>query len=163
MTAEAWSLQGNEAPREAREVVRNLLVDRPADVVEVAILLTSELVTNAVVHTHNAARMEAATEDDMLRVRIADCDSSLPELMPESFGRGNGRGIAIIDALATAWGVERRGPVGKSVWFELSLEGNRSPRGLHRNGATGASPARSRTVPNAPPAHRPRRALAGPS
>lgn len=118
------SLSGPDAPRRAREMVRHLLAGQPDDVVEIAVLLTSELVANAVTHTRDRSpvQVSASTSRGTLRVCVGDQDRVLPVLKHPSPDGDSGRGIEIVDHLATAWGVEcRASEDGKSVWFELGL------------------------------------------
>ena len=93
------------------------------DVCEVAALLTSELVTNAVRYGGSRAVLEAHTPEGRLRVTVADDNPDLPmvgdapDLTAES-----GRGILLVSTLAARWGVERLAAGGKAVWFELDVE-----------------------------------------
>lgn len=115
----ATSLEGPQAARAARNAVRELLADAPPEFAEVAVLLTSELVANAVTHAPGSSRLEATVEGDCLHVRVDDEVSELPVLRRASAVRDGGRGMVIVDHLANAWGVERRSGGGKSVWFDL--------------------------------------------
>ncbi|MFE5731698.1 MULTISPECIES: ATP-binding protein [unclassified Streptomyces] len=87
---------------------------------DVAELLTSELVTNALVHTDHGAVVTATVVPEQLRVEVRDFVPGLrtPEAPPADEGT-NGRGLVLVQALADSWGVEDRG-VGKVVWFELN-------------------------------------------
>ncbi|MEW1905659.1 MULTISPECIES: ATP-binding protein [unclassified Streptomyces] len=87
---------------------------------DVAELLTSELVTNALVHTDHGAVVTATVVPEQLRVEVRDFVPGLtaPEAPPAD-DRTNGRGLVLVQALADSWGVEDRG-VGKVVWFELN-------------------------------------------
>jgi anti-sigma regulatory factor (Ser/Thr protein kinase) len=92
-------------------------------VADVAELLSSELVTNAVVHAHTAVELCAARDDDgALRVdvfdRAAGSDVAPRRRTPDPASE-NGRGLAIVASLASSWGVDEAGS-GKSVWFTLS-------------------------------------------
>lgn len=86
-----------------------------------AALLTSELVTNAVRYGGSRATLEARKPGGVLRIAVEDDSPELPEegLAPK-FSAESGRGIMLVDALASRWGVEKR-PGGKAVWFELDL------------------------------------------
>ncbi|MCX2184731.1 ATP-binding protein [Streptomyces sp. SKN60] len=87
---------------------------------DVAELLTSELVTNALVHTEHGAVVTATVLPGQLRVEVRDFVSGLdgPRVPPADDGT-HGRGLVLVQALADSWGVENHG-VGKVVWFELS-------------------------------------------
>ncbi|WP_030211898.1 ATP-binding protein [Streptomyces bikiniensis] len=87
---------------------------------DVAELLTSELVTNALVHTDHGAVVTATVVPEQLRVEVRDFVPGLdaPHALPDD-DRTNGRGLVLVQALADSWGVEDQG-VGKVVWFELN-------------------------------------------
>jgi serine phosphatase RsbU (regulator of sigma subunit)/PAS domain-containing protein/anti-sigma regulatory factor (Ser/Thr protein kinase)/transcriptional regulator with GAF, ATPase, and Fis domain len=92
------------------------LPDRRA--VEVAELLTSEVVTNAVVHGGSAVRVEVETVDGRTRISVCDNDPGQPELRSPSLDDESGRGMRLVDSLARRWGVQPAGS-GKCVWFEV--------------------------------------------
>ncbi|MFE7510068.1 ATP-binding protein [Streptomyces sp. NPDC057540] len=87
---------------------------------DVAELLTSELVTNALVHTDHGAVVTATVVPEQLRVEVRDFVPGLerPRVPPADDGT-NGRGLVLVQALADSWGVEDQ-EVGKVVWFELN-------------------------------------------
>jgi hypothetical protein len=87
---------------------------------EIAELLTSELVTNALVHTDRDAVLTATVgSHGGLRVEVRDFAARRPRLrMPNADDCTNGRGLILVQSLADAWGVRAHG-VGKVVWFEL--------------------------------------------
>ncbi|MFI1942193.1 SpoIIE family protein phosphatase [Streptomyces purpureus] len=97
-----------------------------ADVVDDAVVLTSELVTNAVIHAGTAADVLCLRTDDGVRVEVADrypereipIQSTGPRLA--NHDSENGRGLLLCAALATRWGVEYS-PTRKQVWFQLDL------------------------------------------
>jgi anti-sigma regulatory factor (Ser/Thr protein kinase) len=84
-----------------------------------ALLLASELVTNAVLHGRSEVGLEVTADDDRLRVSVHDENSRHPVPVSEDPAALDGRGLALVDALAEQWGVEDL-PMGKAVWFELS-------------------------------------------
>ena len=86
-------------------------------------LLTSEVLTNAVVHTraHERIALTALQHDDCVRVEVTDTDLTLPVVRPGSAGRAGGNGMRIVDALATRWGIELHPGRGKTVWFETPV------------------------------------------
>ncbi|SDO73558.1 SpoIIE family protein phosphatase [Actinacidiphila guanduensis] len=97
-----------------------------ADIVDDAVVLTSELVTNAVVHAGTAADVTCLRYDTAVRVEVAD---HYPEREVPMQTRGRqfretdnegGRGLLLCAALASRWGVEYS-PSGKDVWFQLDL------------------------------------------
>ncbi|MEU1009973.1 ATP-binding protein [Streptomyces sp. NPDC005890] len=108
-----------EARRALRELLRHW--GKPGRS-EIAELLTSELVTNALVHTDDDAVLTAVVEDGGLRVEVRDFVARRPEASASSSDDDtHGRGLLLVQSLADAWGVRPHG-VGKSVWFELDAE-----------------------------------------
>ncbi|WP_223205891.1 ATP-binding protein [Streptomyces xanthii] len=90
---------------------------------EIAELLTSELVTNALVHTDREAEITATVRPDGLRVEVRDYTGRRPEPRARPADDGtHGRGLFLVESLADAWGVSAPGPgdPGKVVWFELT-------------------------------------------
>jgi len=88
-----------------------------------AALLTSELVTNAVAHASTPVKVEVKVKrtPDRARVEVYDGSRDAPTYKPLTLDRENGRGLAIVDAIADAWGVAPVDDHGKVVWFELGL------------------------------------------
>jgi GAF domain-containing protein/anti-sigma regulatory factor (Ser/Thr protein kinase) len=91
------------------------------DVIECAGLLTSELVTNAVLHANTPLCVTLHVLPDRIRVDVADGSPVLPSLKDYGREAATGRGLTLFDTLASNWGVE---PVegGKIVWFELPVD-----------------------------------------
>ncbi|TKR27022.1 ATP-binding protein [Cellulomonas hominis] len=83
-------------------------------------LLTSEILTNAVVHTRAHRRIAVTTDchDGCVRVEVTDPDPTLPLVKPGNARRLGGHGMRLVDALATAWGIDLHPGRGKTVWFE---------------------------------------------
>jgi anti-sigma regulatory factor (Ser/Thr protein kinase) len=83
-----------------------------------AVLLVSELATNAVRYGEGEFLVHVDVDDDVIRVEVADSSRELPRLRPPAETAATGRGLHIVAALALSWGAETRGP-GKVVWFTL--------------------------------------------
>ncbi|MFJ8438439.1 ATP-binding protein [Kitasatospora griseola] len=91
------------------------------ELADTAELLTSELVTNALVHTGKGAEFDAQlTAEQRLRIEVHDRTSRLPGRRHPNEDATSGRGLLLVEALADAWGVQLRGD-GKVTWFELSV------------------------------------------
>jgi anti-sigma regulatory factor (Ser/Thr protein kinase) len=90
----------------------------PVRATEDAVLLTSELLSNAYLHARSATVVSVGLLDRTLRVEVADDSETQPEPPEAGPSATGGRGMRLIDTLAQRWGV-RRHPGGKSVWFEL--------------------------------------------
>ncbi len=109
-------------PAAARRFVRTALesVDTDPAVIETAELLTDELVTNAIVHAHCKSYLFIRAAKGLVRVEVTDPDDRLPSMAAADTDALGGRGLVIVNGLASAWGVERAVDGGKTVWFELS-------------------------------------------
>jgi anti-anti-sigma regulatory factor len=125
------------APAAARRFVRDTCwywrlteVDDPDDpmeslwvqeLVDRAVLVVSELVTNAVVHTKGPVRLRLEWRQERLQVAVAD---RLPRLLrlavePGELEAEGGRGLLIIDQVASRWGVRHPPEGGKVIWCML--------------------------------------------
>lgn len=105
-------------PRAARAIVAAALATFPEDTIQLAELLTSELVTNVHLPAHTALSLRIETGDDFLRVIVEDSSHVKPQVRDADVGMTTGRGLAIINELSSGWGWELT-PAGKFVWFEL--------------------------------------------
>jgi anti-sigma regulatory factor (Ser/Thr protein kinase) len=107
----------------ARQQLRELLHDWACDdQVDSAVLMTSEMVTNVLVHTDAdallVAQLSGDTGERRLRVEVTDGSDDLPHKRRPGELASSGRGLVLMELLADAWGVDPRGQ-GKSIWFEL--------------------------------------------
>jgi anti-sigma regulatory factor (Ser/Thr protein kinase) len=108
------------AVRRARHFVRHHclsagVTDDVADTVE---LLTSETVTNAIMHGRSEARLRALVQPDVVRVEIGDDNARHPQRAERNDEALDGRGLDIVELLARSWGVHDQAG-GKVVWFEV--------------------------------------------
>jgi len=112
---------GPIAAAQARAQVRAAIRgwDVPVDP-DVAILLTSELVTNAVTHgTGEPVTLAIDCSGGRLRVDVHDTSCALPLLSEAPGDAETGRGLMLVASLAAEWGFYRT-PVGKAVYFTLT-------------------------------------------
>ncbi|MGW8775819.1 ATP-binding protein [Streptomyces sp. NPDC055794] len=108
-----------EARRALRELLRHWGGPGQSEIAE---LLTSELVTNALVHTDEGAVLTATVGPHALRVEVRDYVGRPPRpRTPDPEESTSGRGLVLVRSLADDWGV-RPCEAGKSVWFELDAE-----------------------------------------
>ena len=111
-----------QAPGLARQAIREALPSwQLAHLEETALLLVSELVTNAVRHAQNEDRMIALrleTTAGGLRIEVHDGDSRWPQPGTPDDLDESGFGFVLVAALASTWGVTDLA-VGKAVWAEL--------------------------------------------
>ena len=114
------------------------------DLVDTAILLISELVTNAMLHGGEGAVLTLLLNDRILRVEVQDASPALPVVRSYSETATTGRGMVIVDSLAAAWGSF---PVagGKVVWFEL-IAVEEQPEASSRDQKPVRAPERPRMV-----------------
>jgi anti-sigma regulatory factor (Ser/Thr protein kinase) len=110
------------APSAARHWVNGLL-DRweLSQLSDVATLLTSEVVSNAIRHTAEGhTKLTVAVADGVLEIGVTDADKEhLPERQDSlDSSAESGRGLAIVEAMSEGWGVNLL-PEGKEIWFLL--------------------------------------------
>lgn len=105
----------------ARRFVQDVLAAWDCDDPDgTAVLLTSEVVSNAVRHAADELGIDLRLDlaDDVLRVEVHDGGAGDPQLQHPPHGSLGGRGLLLVDALARRWGADRDS-TGKVVWFEL--------------------------------------------
>ena len=106
------------AARTARAWVRQQVPPLDEESAQALELLTSELVTNAVLHARTRLSVGVAPLVGGLLVTVADRNLLPPTEQPYSETRTSGRGLALLEGLARRWGVTT-GDNGKTVWFVL--------------------------------------------
>jgi hypothetical protein len=106
--------------RNARVFIGGTLANDGVEVsvIDVAELLVSELVTNAVVHARGDST-DHPYGRPLRPDRSGDQGHGCPVLRPPTKGQRDGRGLQMVDELATDWGTERRA-THKVVWFEIA-------------------------------------------
>jgi anti-sigma regulatory factor (Ser/Thr protein kinase) len=109
-----------EQVAEARRLVAGYLAERGDDDGEVAVLLTSELVTNAILYGRAPLELRAQADGAALRVEVHDLDPTSPPVLRYDVDliEIGGRGLQLVDTLADRWGWAEN-DYGKVVWFEL--------------------------------------------
>jgi anti-sigma regulatory factor (Ser/Thr protein kinase) len=110
------------SPGRARRFVRDVLAAwGAARFEEPATLLTSELVTNAVLHARSRPELKLRLTDNRLWVGVADNTPVSPVRKRYGPEAATGRGLMLVERMAAAWGTTVTAQ-GKVVWFELSPE-----------------------------------------
>ena len=111
-----------EAVSAARAFVRSLLAACDLrDYIDDAVLIASELVTNAVLHARTGIQLRVLSEGSSVRLEVYDENSRLPTLAAVDPAATSGRGLAVVSSLAGSWGVELE-RYGKVVWAELGSD-----------------------------------------
>ena len=112
------------SPAAARAFVRSELEQQavPEPPLETAILLTSELVSNALLHARTEVDLLLVMAASAVRVEVHDGNTRQPHppAAPAPLDATSGRGLLMVDALAGRWGIDGTGN-GKTVWFELPV------------------------------------------
>ena len=120
--SEAMRMQLDPAPTSparARRFVRRALEREGASAaVDVTELLTSELVTNAVLYSQGSIELSVSTDDEQVVVVVTDCNPAPPRPRCSDVRSPSGRGLLLVGELADDWGVTGD-RTGKQVWFAL--------------------------------------------
>jgi len=166
---------GPAAPAEARRRVRDAIRSWQVPVdLDAALLLTSELVTNAIRHEAGQGAqpvvLAIASSRGRLRVDVHDTSRSLPAVAEVPADAETGRGLLLVETLSDEWGFYRT-PAGKAVYFTLAFEPDKADNAGQADkadppdetpAAGGRGPqrvyARGRWTVTPPSEHRPRRA-----
>jgi anti-sigma regulatory factor (Ser/Thr protein kinase)/anti-anti-sigma regulatory factor len=105
-----------------REVCRYWqLVVPDATVMDRAVLVANELVTNAVVHARTEIRVRLELRGGRLHIAVRDGTPGLLRVVAPDWQAEGGRGLRLVEQLGRAWGVNRHPDGGKVVWCVLSL------------------------------------------
>lgn len=109
------------SPARARALVRAQMEGFSEEAVTAVELMTSELVTNAVVHGSSSIEVELRQEAVIMRVAVTDGCQERPVPKNPHERDPHGRGLLIVQSLAEEWGVVEN-QAGKSVWFTLACQ-----------------------------------------
>ncbi|SCE06503.1 ATP-binding SpoIIE family protein phosphatase [Streptomyces sp. DvalAA-19] len=116
-------LGGIEAAPRARAFATGVLTSWrfPAELRDLGVLATSELVANSLQHGTPPMRLGLRRTDRRLIIEVTDGDDHLPRRRQAEPADEAGRGIEIIASIATSWGSRRTPGGGKAVWCEFAL------------------------------------------
>jgi anti-sigma regulatory factor (Ser/Thr protein kinase) len=104
----------------ARRFVAELLSELPSDTIEILTLMVSELATNSVLHARSGFRLRVERFDRGVRIEVTDTGGGQAEMLSPGPLEPHGRGLHIIDKLASEWAVVRSPDgAGKTVWFSV--------------------------------------------
>ena len=116
------------SPATARRQIAALIQDASDSAQDVVRLLTTELVTNAVLHGDGAIDLSAHRHDNLLRIEVHDGSPAFPLPEESDMGAERGRGLCMVAELANGWGIlEDQNGSGKTVWCNLLLDRGPGP------------------------------------
>ncbi len=104
-------------PAQARTIVRRMIAGWDPDDVKLVELLTSEVVTNAVLHAATEILLAVHEDGATVRVEVSDAGTRMPHIRDDP--DVGGYGLGIVEGLAARGGVEPLPSAGKTVWFEV--------------------------------------------
>jgi anti-sigma regulatory factor (Ser/Thr protein kinase) len=118
--AELSMLPNGAAPAHARQWLRDMLTGfgPSSELLEDTIVVVDELVTNAVIHAATPILVVLEYSPDRCHCSVTDkcVEGPLPRLVERA--DGTGRGLRLVRAIATEWGIERSA-AGTTVWAEI--------------------------------------------
>jgi anti-sigma regulatory factor (Ser/Thr protein kinase) len=118
------------SPKLARQFVHETLHGEISEpMLHDALLVASELVTNAVVHGGTPARLDVNADDHAVTISVTDQAGTMPEVRDPGPQATSGRGLRIVEALSVSWGVAPHPDDGKAVWAQLVDHGPRTATG----------------------------------
>ncbi len=115
------------ARADCRTLLASCCLPEAQDFLDDVVFLVSELMTNAVTHgrvpgtSGRQVRMAIEKTGDVIRVEVRDTQNDKQPRLCETGLDTGGRGLALVDALSDAWGVNPE-VIGKTVWVEKKLE-----------------------------------------
>ena len=108
--------------RAARDLVAHACLDWGCGAqADAAMLVVSELVTNALIHAGTGPEMFMARSGSRLRLAVRDSDARRPQPRKAGPSSPNGRGMMLVAAMSRAWGVLPTTEDGKVVWAVLDV------------------------------------------
>lgn len=129
------------AGRARRLVATAVATSGHEELVDVATLLVSEVVTNSVLHAGTEMLLRCRPSGAGIRVEVSDRSALVPTIRHYDAESTTGRGLGLVSALATSWGVDCDED-GKTLWFELD------DGGVGSEGSQGSQPLLQSPNPN---------------
>jgi DNA-binding NarL/FixJ family response regulator len=112
-----------QSPRRARDFVRDTCQAWNCEsVMDTALLVVSELVTNVVLHAGTGAEVRLTKIGPSLLIGVSDAGGGSPDVFDASSDDEHGRGLVLISALSTAWGVDGDDHR-KTIWAQVPIPG----------------------------------------
>ena len=136
----------------ARRFVTETIGEAPRALLCDVELMTSELVSNALLHAASECTVTVETHDRLITVAVSDAGAGQPTVRTPDDHELSGRGLMIVAALASDWGIEESAPApGKVVWFRVERPESTDPPHQDGYGSPGG-PTRASRRPEAEPA-----------
>ena len=107
-----------DSAKAARDFVRTCLSGATGLDLDMILLLTTELATNAIFHTQLTFEVSVELSESCARVSVDDRNAVLPAYTPVDGTDTCGRGLPMVEAAADRWGIEPTA-LGKRAWFEM--------------------------------------------
>lgn len=114
----AWPARHDHVSEARRFVADRLSEWQVASAVDSAVLVVSELSTNAVIHAQTSFSVHVSWNGEVVLVQVTDGSSLEPAINRTDNGTQGGRGLVVVDAVAEQWGSIPL-PDGKTVWATL--------------------------------------------
>ena len=112
---------GPESSARARRAVREICGGTRVDL-DAVVLCASEIVTNALLHGRPPIQLEIRAAPDSVWVAVHDAgDGTVEPRRPATADTSSGRGLQILETVASRWGTSSRGE-GKTIWFECDTK-----------------------------------------
>jgi serine/threonine-protein kinase RsbW len=109
-----------QAPSLARQALRDCHANWPDETLHATLTVLSELVTNAVVHGDGVITVAIECRSDAVAVAVGDDGEGGPRIRNCSADADSGRGMVVVDSLASEWGVRPSSDgAGKAVWARI--------------------------------------------
>jgi anti-sigma regulatory factor (Ser/Thr protein kinase) len=82
-------------------------------------LLLTELITNVIIHARTDFQVRVESSGDGVRVEVIDGNPTMPAAGTLAPGALSGRGLTLVESVASRWGAQHKKGDGKTVWFEV--------------------------------------------
>ena len=115
---QAWSARHDHVSAARHFVADRLSEWRVPAAVDSAVLVVSELSTNAVIHAQTSFSVHVSWNGEVVLVQVTDGSPAPPAINRTESGTPGGRGLVVVDAVAEQWGSIPL-PHGKTVWATL--------------------------------------------
>jgi anti-sigma regulatory factor (Ser/Thr protein kinase) len=133
------------AVKDARRYVLGALGRLTPELADAVAVIVSELAANVVRHTSSEFTVSVERSDAEIRVAVRDRDPSSPIARSPEPDEASGRGLTLVHALASDWGViSAHDGLGKAVWFTVALRANVDETSHH---PAESVPRRDRSAP----------------